>query len=108
MEQECKIRNKRVELRFTEAEYQVVKEKARKADLPVAVYLREAGLSKVLKEMLTPELRKILNTDYRILAGIRNNLNQITKAMHQEGFGKHAPSVVGIINKIDKTLDLWT
>lgn len=97
-------RNKRIELHCTQDEYQRIREKAFKANLSIAVYLRECGLSKELKEMLSPEEKKVYSTLQRNLAGIGNNLNQITKRMNQEGFGKNAVKIVELINKIDKIL----
>jgi heme oxygenase len=102
--EEAGKRIKRVELSFSVAEHEIIRQKAFKANLQLAVYLRECGLNKELKESMPAEERKKIQHLQRDLAGMGNNLNQAIKKMHQEGFGKHAAEIVGIINKIDKII----
>jgi methionyl-tRNA synthetase len=97
-------REKRVEARFSQSEYEIICHKAFKARLQTAVYLRECGLNKELKEALPVDQMQKIQAFYRIMAGIGNNLNQIVKKMHQEGFAKNAKEIIELINKLDEII----
>ena len=68
-------------IRFTKVEYFIVQDKAEKAALTAAAYIRESAIHALVKARLTDEERQLL----RHLIGMSNNLNQIAKACHQEG-----------------------
>lgn len=97
-------REKRVEARFSQSEYEIICKKAFKARLQTAVFLRECGLNKELKETLPIADLKKIQEYHRLMAGIGNNLNQIVKKMHQEGFAKNAKDIIELINKLDKII----
>ena len=68
-------------IRFTKAEYYIVKQKASKAGTKICFYIREMALNGEIISRLNEEERLFV----RQLIGIANNLNQLTKKGHQEG-----------------------
>jgi|SRR6187551_1790397 hypothetical protein len=68
-------------VRFTKAEYYVIKQKALKAGIRVTTYIREMALNGSVKARTSEEERHFI----RQLIGISNNLNQLAKKAHQEG-----------------------
>jgi hypothetical protein len=68
-------------VRFTKAEYFLVKQKAAKSGIRITLYIRQMALhGKILPRMNEEERQNV-----RQLVGIANNLNQLTKKGHQEG-----------------------
>jgi hypothetical protein len=68
-------------VRLTRTDHFVIKEKAAKAGMTTAAYLREAAIHCPIVARLTEEEREWI----RKLIGMDNNLNQTAKACHQEG-----------------------
>jgi hypothetical protein len=68
-------------VRFTKAEYFVIKQKALKAGMRITNYIREMSLNGNVTARTSEEERHFI----RQLIGISNNLNQLTKKAHQEG-----------------------
>jgi hypothetical protein len=71
----------RASIRFTRPEYFIIKEKAAKAGLNAAAYIRQVAIHANVNARLTEEDRHFV----RQLVGLANNINQLTKAAHQEG-----------------------
>jgi len=69
-------------VRFTKAEYYVVKQKASKSGIGITLYIRQMALQGKIISRLNEEERQFV----RQLIGIANNINQLTKKGHQEGF----------------------
>jgi hypothetical protein len=93
-------RQKRIEIRLSNEEYETICQKAFKTRLQIAVYLRECGLNKKLQETLPIAELKKLQEQNRMISGLGNNLNQVVKKMHQEGFVKNAKEITELINKL--------
>jgi hypothetical protein len=72
----------RASIRFTRPEYFIIKEKAANAGLNAAAYIRQVAIHATVKARLTEEDSHFV----RQLVGLANNINQLTKAAHQEGF----------------------
>ena len=68
-------------IRFTQAEYFVIKQKAFKAGVRITIYIREMALEGKVIARMNEEERHF----YRQLSGISQNFNQLTKKAHQEG-----------------------
>jgi len=68
-------------VRFTKAEYYVVKQKASKAGQKISLYIRQMALQGKIIARMSDEERHFV----RQLSGMANNLNQLTKKAHQEG-----------------------
>lgn len=97
-------RTHRVEVHFNDREIEFIRRQAFETGLQVAVYLRDSGLQKVLYALPSAAEKEKLMRVRRDLGGMCNNLNQITKCMHQEGFGRNTLEIVELINKIDKII----
>jgi hypothetical protein len=68
-------------IRFTKAEYFVIKQKALKTGMRITSYIREMALNGSVTARTNEEERHFI----RQLIGISNNLNQLAKKAHQEG-----------------------
>ena len=68
-------------IRFTKAEYFLIKQKASKAGTCITTYIRDMALNGNVIAKLNEEERQFV----RQLIGISNNLNQLAKKGHQEG-----------------------
>ncbi|MDQ2719350.1 MAG: plasmid mobilization relaxosome protein MobC [Bacteroidota bacterium] len=68
-------------IRFTKAEYFIIKQKALKTDINVCAYIREIAIHGEIISRLNEEERNYV----RQLTGMANNLSQLTKKAHQEG-----------------------
>lgn len=68
-------------VRFTKAEYFIVKQKASKAGMKITIYIRTMAVEGYVKARPHP-LDKQLEKQ---LAGVANNVNQLTKLAHQKG-----------------------
>ncbi|MFL9483445.1 plasmid mobilization protein [Chitinophagaceae bacterium LWZ2-11] len=71
----------KITIRFSKAEYFIVKEKAAKAGTRASVYLRQTGIQGKVTAKLTPEE----SVWVKQVIGMANNLNQLAKACHEEG-----------------------
>ena len=69
-------------IRFSKTEYFIVKQHASRSGLKITVYIRQMALQGKIISRLSEEERQFV----RQLIGIANNLNQLTKMGHQEGF----------------------
>lgn len=91
-------RNRRITLRFTDVEYEVITENAKAAKLPLAEYVRLQALDKkvsVKYEIVAdvPELKKLIAE----FGKIGSNLNQIARHFNQGGI--HSQEMRQAINK---------
>src|SRR5688500_11884957 len=68
-------------VRFTKAEYFIIKQKASKTGLGITVYIREMALKGQVTERMNEEERQFV----RQLVGMSRNINQLAKKAHQEG-----------------------
>ncbi|NCI45019.1 plasmid mobilization protein [Sediminibacterium soli] len=68
-------------VRFTRAEYFIVKQKALKANMKITVYVRSMSLEGYVKARSRPADKQL----EKQLAGMANNINQMTKLAHQKG-----------------------
>ena len=94
-------------IRFTPAEYGIVQNKAKEAGRKPTVYIREAALKGGnVKASLNGEQMALI----RQLAGMANNLNQLTRKCHQAGietgrmyFADLGKAIRQLINRIEGT-----
>ena len=90
-----------INLKLTEENYALVKEKAEKLGLKTTQYAREMTLKGGIKSRFTLEELDLI----RKLSGMANNLNQIAKKANQAGFAKVGIEAVGIMAQIKRLLD---
>jgi predicted DNA binding CopG/RHH family protein len=83
-------------IRFTKAEYFIVKQKVSKTGTNVCNYIREIAIHGKIVSQLSEEERNYV----RQLTGMANNLNQLTKKAHQEGLF----SVIFLLEKYQKLI----
>jgi hypothetical protein len=88
-------------IRFSKAEYFIVKEKAAKVGKSVSEHIRQASINATMKPRLTDEERQFV----RQLVGMSNNLNQLTKACHQEGLLQAMVYFESYRNQVDEILE---
>jgi len=69
-------------VRLSKAEFYVVKQNAAKAGIGISLFIRQTAINGKIKPLLDEEERQFV----RQLVGMANNLNQLTKKGHQEGF----------------------
>ena len=79
-------RNRRITLRFTDVEYEVITENAKAAKLPLAEYARLQALDKKITAKYeivanVPELKKMIAE----FGKTGSNLNQIARHLNQDG-----------------------
>ena len=66
---------------YSKKDYEILKVRSRKAKKRLTEYVRESALhTEFFQSPTEAETR-----DYRMLAGMANNLNQLTKMAHQDG-----------------------
>ena len=85
--------NKILTMRFraSAAEKKHIEEKAKVAGLTVSEYLRRVAIGQTVQERLPAELRQII-------AGVANNLNQLTRYAHLRQFdGKVIDEILALL-----------
>jgi hypothetical protein len=92
-------------VRFTKAEYFVIKQKASKSGLGITVYIREMALKGQVTQRMNEEERQFV----RQLVGMSKNINQLAKKAHQEGlltalvfFETHRDQFDALLQKMKK------
>jgi hypothetical protein len=68
-------------IRYTEAEYLIVKSKAKQAGLKITAYIREMSLTGKVNARMNEEERQFV----RQLISMSNSLNQLAKKANQQG-----------------------
>ena len=90
-----------INLKLTEEDFKIVKEKAEKLGMKATQYAREMTLQGGIKSRFTLEELDLI----RKLAGMANNLNQIARQANKTGFSNSAMEVMIISEEIKKLLD---
>ena len=79
MEQKRIKRNYCLKVRYTFSELALIKQKAKETGLTTARYIRETSLDNPIRvKRFTQEEKE----QFRVLTGMANNMNQITKRYH--------------------------
>lgn len=73
--------SKAVTVKFSKKDYEILMNRSKKANKHMAEYIRDSALNSEVAQQPLEALTK----DYRMLVGMANNLNQLTKMAHQEG-----------------------
>lgn len=90
----------RAAIRFSKAEYFIIKVKAAKAGVKPSFYIRQTAIHALIICRLTEEERQFV----RQLIGMSNNLNQLAKSCHHEGVFKAMVYFEEYRKKIDELL----
>ena len=73
--------SKAVTVKFSKKDYEILRNRSKKANKHMAEYIRESALNSNVAQQPLEAVTK----DYRMLVGMANNLNQLTKMAHQQG-----------------------
>ena len=87
-------RSKSVTVKFSKIDYETLRVRCRKANRRLSEYIRESALQ---SEVVMPHTTESAGL-YRDLAGMANNLNQLTRLSHQT-------SLYHTSRKVDEALD---
>lgn len=89
-----------IRIRLTAAEKFLIENKAKAAGMRASNWIRAAAKSaKVIPRLTAPDLEIL-----RMLAGLANNLNQLTRKAHQEGLLSVALKCRDVLIEIDTAL----
>lgn len=89
-----------IRVRLSKTEYYVIEQKANKAGMKISEWFRQAAKRATVQGRFTAEDMKIL----RMLTGMANNLNQLTKIAHQQGLLVIQRKCRELLSMIDDTL----
>lgn len=89
-----------VKVRLKTTERFLIESKARQAGMRISDWVREATLKAKVVSRLTAEDRRVLH----MLAGMANNLNQLTKLAHTSGMLTIAIRCGSLLEEIDQAL----
>ncbi len=78
---EARRLSKAVTVKFSQKDYEILMYRSKKANKHMAEYIRDSAL--YTESSLPPTEAE--TRDFRMLAGMANNLNQLTKMTHQDG-----------------------
>jgi len=93
-------REKGIRVRLNNAEYFLISAKAKAAGMVLSSWFREAAMNAKVVARLQPEDLRML----RMLAGLANNLNQLTKLAHTSGIFLIARKCDSLLMEIDEAL----
>jgi len=86
-----------INVRLTSLERILIEGKAKQAKLSPSDWFRKAAKKATVQQRITPEDMHILH----VLAGMANNLNQLTKLSHTYGFLRFEKSCQDLIARIN-------
>lgn len=89
-----------IRVRLTKTELFLIEQKSKKAGMKLSDWFRHAAKKAVVVNRITVEEMKLL----RMLTGMANNLNQLTKMAHQQGLLIMQRKIREILSLIDDTL----
>ena len=89
-----------IRVRLTTTERFLIESKAREAGMQISDWIRAAALKAKVVGRISAEDRRILH----LLAGMANNLNQLTKLAHTGGIMSIVISCDNLLTEIDQTL----
>ena len=90
-----------VSVKLDSREYLSLKTKVNTAGISRSEYIRQSISGSVVRSRLTPEL----NGHIRKLAGMGNNLNQIARKAHIEGYTKTRSEYLDLAGMIDNVIE---
>lgn len=87
-------RTHRKEIQFNDAEWEMICSKAKRSDLPVAIYIRNAAMGSEIKAALTQEEKQLYQSHSEISSRYLNNLNQLMRLAHTYGLSEEMVAVL--------------
>jgi hypothetical protein len=95
------IRNELLAVRLLPNEKKSIVAKAKTARLTPSEWFRKAALKASVVQRLSAEENKYL----RMLSGMANNLNQLTKLAHGKGLPAVITVLIGVLEKVNELMD---
>ncbi|HUH18561.1 plasmid mobilization protein [Albibacterium sp.] len=89
-------------VRYNEKQYRIVLDNAKNAGMKPSEWIRESSIKTRVKPRFSTEDRKVLH----VLAGVSNNLNQLTALSHQAGMDSFKEKCQKVIDEISNYLKL--
>lgn len=99
---ENRLRNKQMNIRMTNDEYQKVEEKAKYCNLSVSDYVRQQAVNGAIIKMETLDVRELSNELNRI--GV--NINQIAKHVNEKGGAYDKEDINALVNEFQNMQEL--
>ena len=103
------VRNQKIEIRVSESEKKKIQKMSKEVGMTISDLLRESlknnsviVLEKEQKEEISNSKSQNIYDERRVLYGIANNLNQLTKFTHQES--KMHSEIPQLVNQIKEIL----
>ena len=97
-------RESHIRVRLTSSEHFLISEKSTKAGMRISDWFRRSALrSKVLSRMSADDLKNL-----RMLSGMANNLNQLTRLAHSQGLlvvERRCRELLVLIDNVLKTMN---
>ena len=95
------IRNELLAVRLLSNEKKAIVAKAKTARLTPSEWFRKAALKATVVQRLSAEENKYL----RMLSGMANNINQLTKLAHGKGLPAVITVLIGLLEKVNEVMD---
>ena len=93
---QARRRSKCVTVKLSKIDYETLRIRSRKANRRLAEYIRETAL-----QMETPTAHTTMDAGvFRNLAGVANNLNQLTKLSHQTSLYRTSYRLKGVLDGV--------
>jgi len=93
-EKDTEKRTHRKEILFNAEEWDTICNNAKRTDLPVAIFIRNAALGTEIKAALTQEEKQLYQSHSEISSRYLNNLNQLMRLAHTYGLSEDLVSVL--------------
>lgn len=87
-------------VRYNKKQYGLMLDNAKLAGMKPSEWIRESSIKKTIKPRFSQEDRKVLH----VLAGVSNNLNQLTALSHQAGLEPIQNNCLMVIKEISRYL----
>ena len=97
---EARRLSKAVTVKFSKKDYEILMNRSKKANKHMAEYIRDSTLNSDVAQQPLEAVTK----DYRMLVGMANNLNQLTKMAHQDGIIYLYSPLVSLLGEITNTI----
>ena len=97
---EARRLSKAVTVKFSKKDYEILMNRSKKANKHMAEYIRDSALNSDVAQQPLEAVTK----DYRMLVGMANNLNQLTKMAHQDGIIYLYSPLVNLLGEITNTI----
>lgn len=93
-------REKIIMVRLSKTDHFIIEGKANKAGIKISDWFRQAAKAGKVTPRISPEDLKV----FRVLAGMANNLNQLTRLSHEQGLLVFQKKCRGLMDEINELI----